>query len=89
MTIPFERTRALIRTAEFLRNLQDPEQTPQVPALVRSYAGSLLEHYPSYNDIEQAHKMLPDLFGPVPPYSRLSGTADVQGVIDATKAQPG
>jgi hypothetical protein len=88
MTIPFERTRALISTSEFLIRLQDPKATPHVPKSVRGYAKSMLKHYPSYADIEQVHKVLPDLFGPVPPFSRLSGTGDVQGVIDATKSEP-
>lgn len=85
MTIPFERTRALIQTFELLRRLQDPKETPRLPHWLRGQAKALLTHYPSYGDIEQAHKALPDLFGPVPPFSRMSGTADVQGVIDATK----
>lgn len=88
MTIPFERTRALIHTYELLKRLQDPKETPRVPRWLRGHAKALLKHYPSYGDIEQAHKALPDLFGPVPPFSRLSGTADVQSVIDATKGKP-
>lgn len=84
MTIPFERTRALIQTYELLKRLQDPQETPRVPRWLRQEARALLRHYPTYSNIELAHKALPDWFGPVPPFSRLSGTADVQGVISAT-----
>jgi hypothetical protein len=88
MTVPFERTRAVIHTYELLKRLQDPKETPRVPRWLRRHADALLRHYPTYGDIEQAHKALPDVFGPVPPFSRLSGSADVQGVIDATKEHP-
>jgi hypothetical protein len=88
MTTPFERTRALILSREFLRQRQDPKQTPRVPARMRDHAKSLLKDFPSYNDIEQAHQAVPEVYGPVPPFSRPRGTADVQGVIDATKQLP-
>jgi len=83
MTIPFERTRSLILTKGFLQDLLDPKKTPRVPANIRSQAERLLMHYPTYMDIEQAHLLLPDLYGPVPPFSRLSGSGDVRVVIEA------
>ena len=70
MTIPFERTRALIETKSFLRKLLDTELLPQVPDSLRQHAEYLLRHYPSYADIELAHRALPDLFGPVPPFQQ-------------------
>ena len=73
MTIPFERTRALIETKIFLQQLQDPKLTPRVPAAVREIARKLLRHYPSYSDVELAHKALPEVYGPVPPFSRSHG----------------
>lgn len=85
MTQPFERTRALIHTYELLKRLQNPKETPRIPLWLRGQAKSLLRHYPTYGDIELAHNALPAWYGPVPPFSRLSGSADVQGVIDATK----
>lgn len=85
MTTAYERTRALISTREMLKRLQDPGQTRRVPGWLRAEAAGLLQHYPTYEQIEQVHQALPDSYGPVPPFSRLSGTADVQGVIDATK----
>jgi hypothetical protein len=84
MTIPFERTRALVQTKEFLEAMLDPKTTPRVPRWMRGKAKSLLKHYPGLYEIEQVHKALPSEFGPVPPFSRLSGTVDAQGVIDAT-----
>ena len=73
MTIPYERTRALLETKIFLQQLQDPKLTPRVPASVREHARALLRHYPSYADIELAHKALPMFYGPVPPFSRSHG----------------
>lgn len=70
MTIPFERTRALIETKSFLQELQDPKLTLRVPAAVREIARKLLRHYPGLADVELAHKALPDVYGPVPPFSR-------------------
>lgn len=86
MTIPYERTRALIETYELLKRLQDPQATPRVPRWLREEARKLLRHYPNYATIELAHKALPLFFGPVPPFSRMHGTAEVQGVIAASTA---
>ena len=88
MTIPFERTRSLIQTYEFLRRLQDPKETPRVPRWVRGHAKALLKHYPTYADIEQAHKALPDTFGPVPPFSRLHASPQTEAVIQASTQAP-
>jgi hypothetical protein len=84
MTIPFERTRAVIQTREFLQALQ---KTPRVPAAVRVEALQLLRHYPGLSELDKAHWGAPDCWGPVPPFSRLSGTTDGRNVIDATKGQ--
>lgn len=73
MTIPFERTRALVSTREFLRELLDPKRTPRVPRPFRERAKALLRHYPSLFEIELAHKSLPEWYGPVPPFQRLHG----------------
>jgi hypothetical protein len=86
MTIPFERTRALVQTKQFLEAMLDPKETPRVPRWMRGRAKALLRHYPGLCEIEMAHKALPEEFGPVPTFSRLSGTADVLGVIDASTA---
>lgn len=85
MTIPFERTRALIGAKEFLEAMLDPKQTPKTPRWMRGKAKAILRHYPGLAEIKMAHKALPDEFGPVPPFSRLSGSGTTLGVIDATK----
>ncbi|WP_313054398.1 BPSL0761 family protein [Pseudomonas lopnurensis] len=48
MTLPHERTRALIKTEEFLRELT---RSPELPQDIRSHAKSLLRHYPSADQI--------------------------------------
>jgi hypothetical protein len=47
MTIPLERTNAVIWTEQFLLDLLDPKKTPRVPKDIRQHAGHLLRHYPS------------------------------------------
>ena len=48
MTLPHERTRSVIKTEEFLRELARNTDLPQD---IRSYAKSLLRHYPSADQI--------------------------------------
>lgn len=71
MTILYERRRALIETKSFLLKLVDTERLPHIPEAVRQHAEYLLRHYPSYADIELAHRALPNLYGPVPPFQQL------------------
>jgi hypothetical protein len=47
MTVPVERTNAVIRTQKFLLDLLDPKKTPRVPRSIRQDARNLLRHYPS------------------------------------------
>lgn len=47
MTVPVERTNAVIWTESFLKDLLDPTVTPRVPKSVRQQAAHLLRHYPS------------------------------------------
>lgn len=54
MTIPVERTRAVMYTLEFLFDLCDPKKTPRVPKIVRQRASMLLRHYPSKYNMEMA-----------------------------------
>lgn len=51
MTLPHERTRAVLRTRDFLRDLLDRKKTPRVPLAVRQRASYLLKHYPDSTDI--------------------------------------
>lgn len=83
MTIPYERTCSLLDTKSFLLKLVDTKRQPRVPASVRKHAAYLLQHYPSYADVELAHKALPEVYGPVPPLSRLVGGEQTVGVIEA------
>lgn len=88
MTIPYERTRAVLETKAFLERLLNPRETPRVPRTVRAHAKWLLRHFPSYSDIELVHEALPDWFGPVPPFSRMRGSAQSDAVIDASTHKP-
>jgi hypothetical protein len=50
MTLPIERTNAVLNTETFLIDLLDPKKTPRVPKEIRKRAASCLRHYPSrYN----------------------------------------
>jgi hypothetical protein len=82
MTVPSERTRALIHTYELLKRLQDPLETPRVPRWLRGHAKALLRHYPDYSSIQLAHKALPHLFGPIPGYGERSSPGDLQDSND-------
>jgi hypothetical protein len=66
MTIPAERTRALVYARTFLKDLLDPGVTPRVPREVRETAKWLLRHYPEPSTVEFAHNLCPQLFGPLP-----------------------
>lgn len=52
MTLPYERTRAVVQTEQFLKDLMDTKKTPKVPKEIRKQAGSLLRHYPNSIDME-------------------------------------
>ena len=52
MTVPRERTNAVIFTEKFLKDLLDPKVTPRVPRAIRQRALSLLRHYPSQYHME-------------------------------------
>ena len=50
MTLPIERTNAVLNVEQFLMDLRDPKKYPRVPKAVREEASRLLRHYPSkYN----------------------------------------
>ena len=50
MTLPIERTNAVLNVERFLMDLRDPKKYPRVPKAVREEASRLLRHYPSkYN----------------------------------------
>ena len=90
MTIPLERTCALIETKSFLLKLVDTKRLPRVPKSVRQHAECLLRHFPSYSDIDQAHKALPDIYGPVPSFQRLlAKTSTTELGLDTPDEQDG
>lgn len=79
MTAPHLRTRALLKTRYFLEELTSARDTPRVPKQVRDTARQLLLHYPGFDEIESAHKALPELFGPV--LQRQAEGLSAQGVL--------
>lgn len=52
MTIPVERTNAVLYTSQFLMDLMDPSKTPRVPKHIRQRARQLLKHYPTQFEME-------------------------------------
>jgi hypothetical protein len=52
MTVPRERTNAVVFTESFLYDLIDPKKTPRIPKAIRQRALGLLRHYPSQFDME-------------------------------------
>lgn len=63
MTLPFERTNAVVYTKEFLQDLLDPKKTPRVPKKIRRRAHSLLKHYPGKFDLSQLVEDNEKVFG--------------------------
>ena len=51
MTLPIERTNAVLNVERFLMDLRDPKKYPRVPSAVRKQASSLLKHYPRKFDM--------------------------------------
>ncbi|MFN7411937.1 MAG: BPSL0761 family protein [Pseudomonadota bacterium] len=72
-TTPDERTRAVVHTAEFLRDLTKPTVTPGVPRAVREEARRLLRHYPCRADMSLVHAVMPQWFGRLPESLRRFG----------------
>lgn len=62
MTIPEERTRAILATREFLYALTNSGQTPGVPDNIRERAITLLRHYPDKSDMRLAGEACPNWF---------------------------
>jgi hypothetical protein len=67
MTVPVERTNAVIHTEKFLYDLLDPKKTPRVPKDVRAQARRLLRHYPCeyhMNTIAEREDANPNVLAP-------------------------
>ena len=84
MTTPFERTRSLVQTRDFLFRLASLGDYA-IPLSMHVQVDALLEHFPALAEIEAAHKSNPEIFGPVPPFSRLSGGETVQTAVGAAR----
>lgn len=63
MTLPDERTRAVLNTKRFLLDLLDPKKTPKVPKKIRKQAYSLLKHYPNNFDFLSYFENDREIFG--------------------------
>ena len=53
MTLPYQRTNAVLWARDFLVSLMDPKKTPRVPRKLRVEARHILKHYPSGLDMER------------------------------------
>lgn len=65
MTLPYERSRAVIQTGDFLRRLISPyteNGLKKIPKAVREEALRLLRHYPHPYELHEAAKAAPDIF---------------------------
>lgn len=63
MTLPDERYRAVMWASKFLQELAyDRKKYPRIPKEVRQQASSILRHYPSSWDLDQAERGAPDVF---------------------------
>ncbi|EEA03727.1 BPSL0761 family protein [Burkholderia sp. H160] len=63
MTTPFERTKAVTDTREFLKTLAAADEI-SVAGLVRTRAVQLLRHYPLDVDIAISANAAPDVWAP-------------------------
>lgn len=70
MTTPHERSLAIVRTRQFLRELCDPKLTPRVPLRIRQRALSLLKHLPDTAALSRAVDACPGVFGPLNDWTR-------------------
>jgi hypothetical protein len=62
MTLPDERYRAVVQTAEFLKALSFSSETKRVPLAIRQEARRLLRHYPNEWDMKTAERLAPMVF---------------------------
>jgi len=63
MTLPIERTNAVLNTEKFLCDLLDPKKTPRVPKEIRKRAARCLRHYPSRYNMEYINDSFEELKG--------------------------
>ena len=63
MTIPAERTRAVLSAGQFLFDLLDTKKTPRVPRDIRQRASRILRHYPGVVDMQFSSELASDIWG--------------------------
>jgi hypothetical protein len=56
MTLPFERSRAVIQTQQFLNEVAHGTKYKRVPRDVKLMALHLLRHYPMLSDLKMTHQ---------------------------------
>jgi hypothetical protein len=71
LTIPEERTRTLIQTERFLRQLTITHETPDIPERVREEARRLLRHFPDATTVDNLGRLQPQYFSTVFDWDRL------------------
>lgn len=64
MTLPYERTRAVNATRNFLNDLLSSKKTPRVPKEIRLRASACLRHYPNEYDMEVISSLNTDVNNP-------------------------
>lgn len=62
MTLPNERSLAVVNARKFLLDLLDPKKTPKVPKAIRRQACNILRHYPNTFDLIRSAKKFKDIF---------------------------
>jgi hypothetical protein len=79
MTLPDERYRAVVQTQRFLLQILT---TPRVPKAIKDEARSMLRHYPSEWDMEQAAEASPHVFA-----KRMEDVTRMIKVYERSKAE--
>jgi hypothetical protein len=64
MTVPEERTRAVVETRKFLQALAAGRMSRQSPELLQEYGRMLLRHYPSTADMHLTSEAFPAWWAP-------------------------
>lgn len=85
MTLPRERTVAILNTKEFLFDLMSPKKTPKVPSAIRQQARWLLKHFPGNYDLLQAVEALPEVFGSIERLERYYYTPFLSEIVHEQK----
>lgn len=64
MTVPEERTRAVLETMRFLQALSEGRMSRKSPEMLQEYARMLLRHYPSTSDMHLTSEAFPAWWAP-------------------------